>query len=249
MPLPKITDFKSNHNYDAEEDNKSYRAKVTENLNFSRIAKEIESNQNKHFTASNQNNNNNNDDDDEEHQHAQQRPMLQNRHNSRKIISLNYDFNNNNNNNEDVLEPTKKILFNKPSNKYKNKFASNNHEQVVNKILPNNRNNNINNNPTELFQLNDTGKLLKIVKIPSFKNSQQQSPLRSSRSTVFDNRKGFDDWDIEDDRDDEVIFNSANATPVINTSRSSTSSKNSAFLNIDNINKYKQKKDQFNNNT
>jgi hypothetical protein len=247
MPLPKITDFKSNHNYDAEEDNKSFRARVTENLNFTRIAKEIESNQNKTFTASNQNNNDYNDDDDEQQQHVQQRPILQNRHKSRKIISLNYDFNRNND--EDVLEPTKKIIFNKSSNKYKNKFASNNHEQVVNKILPSNKNNNINNNSTELFQLNDKGKLLKIVKIPSFKNSQQQSPLRSSRSAVFDNRKGFDDLDIEDDRDDEVIYNSANATPAINTSRSSTSSKNSAFLNVDNINKYKQKKDQFNNNT
>ena len=254
MPLPKLTDFKSNNNnnyYDAEEESKSFRAKITENINFTRLAKEIETNQSKNFTANNHNLNDNDDDDDgddeineenqkQQHsrqQHAQQpKQIFQNINNNRKIIRLNYDFNKDE---DETIEPTKKIIFNKASNKYKNKFASNNNEQINNKTIANSKNSINNNNSTELFQLNDNGKLLKIVKIPSFKSSHQQSPLRSSRST-FDDRKGFDDFEI-DDENDEVIYSSNNATPVINTSRSS-SSKNNSFLNIDNINKYKQKR-------
>ena len=268
MPLPKLTDLKSSNNYDVEEDSKSFRAKIAENINFTRLAKEIELNQNKNFQNNHhRNNNNKNNKYEQEYQHVsinsndedevteeenrlqppkhaeQQKQIFQNRH-SKKIISLNYQSND-----DEVIEPTKKIVFNKTSNKYKNKLLASNEQQLKTSVT--NSKNSI--NSTELFQLNDKGSLLKIVKLP-LRNSQksppfkslEQSPLRTPR-TPFEDRRGFDEFEFEDEKDDEILFNSSTVTPVIHTSRSvssrdSSNNNTNSQLNIEIINKYKQKR-------
>ena len=106
MPLPNIlADQKSNNFLNFDDENKSFRTKIAENINFTRLAKEIELNQS-------QNNN------------TKEKEIIQNTRN-KKVINLNYKLDNPEEDEEDevVTGLTKKLTFNK-SNKYKNKASS-----------------------------------------------------------------------------------------------------------------------------
>jgi hypothetical protein len=85
MSLPKISDQKSHdyNLYDTDDENKSFRAKITENINLARLAKEVEL--------------------------RQHQIVNQNRHSNKKIINLNYDLNHDSS--DECNEPTKKIIF------------------------------------------------------------------------------------------------------------------------------------------